>query len=147
MLKKLKNILTRVIYLDEKWIYFISHSKKLKTLPKKEFEAEVVDKLKVRKVVNQSYPTKVMFMGALTSPYPESNFDGELMMKRISKTKQVERTSYSANLIDNTEINNLIKEGDWKHLHDNNPPTTFSELLKISFQNPSILKMTLYPPS
>ena len=85
-------------------------------------------------------------MGALTSPCPESTFDGKIMMKRISKTKQVERTSYSANLSNDTEINNLIKEGDWKNpLHNNNPLTTFSELLNI-IQSPSILKMTLHPP-
>jgi len=51
--KNLLNICTsRVVYLNEKWFYAISHCKKLKMLPKKEFEAESVDKLKVKKIVN-----------------------------------------------------------------------------------------------
>ena len=68
-----------------------------------------------------------MFMGAVTSPCPEYNFDGKIMMKRISTTKQAEGTLYSANLSDDMDINNLIKTGDWKHLYNDNPLTPFGE--------------------
>ncbi len=74
-----------ICYLDEKWFYCFSRRKKQKYLPRAAFEEEGADRMRIRRVVSRSHPAKTMFMGVLTSPIPERNFNGVLALKRISR--------------------------------------------------------------
>jgi hypothetical protein len=74
-----------LVYIDEKWFYLSSRHKKSKHLPRAEFEPEEADKIRVRRVINKSHPVKTMFMGLITKPIPEQNFNGAISIKWLRR--------------------------------------------------------------
>jgi hypothetical protein len=85
----------------------------------------------VRRVISRRNPVKTMFMGVVFQPQPEHDFDGKITMKRISRSRQLERDTYRVNKFHyNYHVNQLIMDGDWKNLHDD-PTFTATELLTL----------------
>ncbi len=119
-----------VCYLDEKWFYIFSCRKKSKHLPRADFEGEGADRLRIRRVISRSHPIKTMFMGVLTSPIPEQNFNGLLALKRLSRQEILRRGTYQYRFHIDHHVNWLIVEGGWRSLHDDDT-YRFSELSQL----------------
>ncbi len=52
-------------------------------------------------------------------PQPEQNFDEKITMKRVSRTRQLERDIYwSKRFHHDHNINQLIVDGDWRNVYD-----------------------------
>jgi hypothetical protein len=45
--------------------------------------------MRIRRVVSRSHPVKTIFMGVLTSPIPERNFNGVLALKKNKQTRDI----------------------------------------------------------
>ena len=73
-----------VVHLDEKWFYTTSRRRTYKYLPQADFENYGVDAVHVRKVISRCHPAKCMFIGAVTKPIEQHNFDGKIYIKCIS---------------------------------------------------------------
>jgi hypothetical protein len=83
---------TIIGYLDEAWKYLWSLRMKMKHLLRVEFEEEGADRIQVRRVK------------------PEHNFDGKITIKRISRSRQLERDTYRVNKFHyDNHINQLEK--------------------------------------
>ncbi len=69
-------------YLDEKYFFCFSGCKLVKHLRRAEFEEDGVNRIRIRRVMNKLHPVKTMFMGIITAPVPEHDFDRKINMKR-----------------------------------------------------------------
>ena len=113
--RKLRSVLAKgcvVCFLDEKWFYVTSRRKKMKYLPAHFTEDAATIFLHRPKQRSRSFPVKVMFMGMVSQPYPEYDFDGKIMLKRVSKRVQMKK-SYNQRFSDSFHVNEMIKNGDW----------------------------------
>jgi len=119
-----------ICYLDEKWMYLNSRRKLLKFLPRAMFEADGVERLQIRKVISRRHPIKVMFMGVVTMPDEERDFDGKISMIRVSREKELDRDSHPTKFHDDRHINDQIKQGEWRMLYADNT-YTFDELIAL----------------
>ncbi len=66
-----------------------------------------------------------MFIGVITQPQPENNFNGLLIIKQLSE-QQILHLDYNINL--------LIVEGEWRRLYDV-PMYTIAELSQLIVEN------------
>ena len=82
-------------YLDEKLFYITSKRHKVKFLPANRLEDAAKVFQSQPKTHSRRFPTKVMMMGVISKPYPEHNFDGKIMLKRVSQWFKTKRVSYS----------------------------------------------------
>ena len=136
---KIKQLLAQnkhIAYLDEKWFYVFSRRKTMKDLPRAIFEEEGIDRIKVKKVISRRHPIKTMFMGVITKPDPQNNFDGKIAMVRLSKQEELGSPSHRYRFSKDHEINQQIKNGDWREL-TNDETYTFAELsmlISLHFQ-------------
>ena len=119
-----------VVYLDEKWFYTTSRRRKLKYLPRAEFEEEGADILRVRKVINRRHPAKCMFMGAVAKPNGERGFNGKIHLTRISQTRRAIRTSFNQCFATSRIVNDLLKAGEWRNLYPD-PDFEFGDLKEV----------------
>ena len=77
-----------------------------------------------------------MLMGVVTFPNEEHGGDGKISLHRISKRKQRLRNSHDCKFVDCGQLNNLIRQGDWRNLyspeldHDGNS-LTVGEFLEM----------------
>jgi hypothetical protein len=55
-----------------------------------------------------------MFQGIVSRPYPEHNFNGQIMLKRVSKLVETKKVSYSKSFSDSYHVTNLLKKDEWK---------------------------------
>ena len=125
-----------ICYLDEKWFYTSSRRRSLKYLPKANFEAEGADKLKVRKVISRRHSLKTMFITVVSAPNEEHDFDGKIFIERISNAKTAERTVYRQQFHYNRDINQMLKDGEWRILYPENDPTlTLGEFQELIADN------------
>jgi hypothetical protein len=99
-----------ICYLDEKWFYHFSRRKKSKHLPRAEFEEEGADRMRVRRVISRRHPVKTMFMGVITQPQQENNFNGLLSMKRLSEQQILLRGTHRHRFHLDYDVNRLIVE-------------------------------------
>ena len=79
-----------IAFLDEKWFYTTSRQRRVKVLPKGEAE-EVEPTYLSPKIRSRRYPVKVMYLGIVVCPNEDHNFDGRVMLKRISKEEMVHK--------------------------------------------------------
>lgn len=66
---------------------------------------------------SRRFPTKVMYMGIVAPPVPEHDFDGKIMIKRVSKKQKTNKVSHNQRFHDCYIINNDLKNGEWKTLY------------------------------
>jgi len=104
-------------FLDEKWFYVHNRRKRLKILPCGPGEQEGADEVAAPKCLSCRFPVKAMFMGVVARPRPEHNFDGTIMLKRVSKTQTVTRATSHHRFSDDIMVNYQIKTGDWRSLY------------------------------
>ena len=102
-------------FLDEKWFYCVSRRRRVKYLPKQSYEDPGVDDYPPERVASRRFTTKVMFMGVIACPHPDRDFDGKILMKRVSELKTAQRTTHYKNIVDNFEVNRSIHAG-WRSL-------------------------------
>ena len=108
-------------YLDEKWMYTTSRRKQLKILPPAPWEDPEEVAVSFPKLRNRRAPCKVMYMGIVARPEPKYQFEGKIMLKRISKMRNTRHKSFNKKLTDDYYINDLIEHGHWKSLVPESP--------------------------
>jgi hypothetical protein len=91
------------------------------------FEAEGVDRVRTRRVISRQHPIKTMFVGVITRPNEEHNFSGVVSLKQLSRQHQLLRDTYRYRFHLDYHVNQLIVDGEWRHLHDD-PTYTMDEL-------------------
>jgi hypothetical protein len=94
--------------------------KKYRYLTHKPFEG--TDALQVRKVVSQRHALKTMFNVVVREVNEENDFDGKILLERISENKILNRTTYQ---------NNALKAGEWKELYLDDPAMVTSEFIQL----------------
>ena len=100
-----------------------------------DFENYGVDAVHVRKVISHCHPAKCMFIGAVTKPIEQHNFDGKIYIKRISIHKTLTRASYSKSFHISQLVNNQLKGGNWHHLYLPNANFNFHEYKMLIVDN------------
>jgi hypothetical protein len=68
-------------------------------------------------------------MGIVTAPSDEHNFSGKIGIIRLSKQQQLHQDTYRQCFHDDHDINQLLKDGDWQQLYNEN--YTVTELLAL----------------
>ena len=114
------NILTNenyaVGFLDEKWIYTTNRRRRLKHLPKANFEEDGVDKIRYPKILSRRFPVKSMFMGVIANPIKEQNFNGKIFFERISKQETIKQVRCHKNFSHDVHVNEELSRGGWRLL-------------------------------
>ena len=72
-----------VCFLNEKWFYSTSRRKKIKILPKADFENEEEVFVSMPKVRSRRHAVKVMYMAIVARPIPKEGFDGKIFIKEF----------------------------------------------------------------
>jgi hypothetical protein len=116
--KNIKNLIKNddfhYCFLDEKWFYIQSKRSVYKILPPGPGETVEDAFVQHPKVHSRRFPVKAMFMGVVAPPNLERDFDGAIMIERISRMKITKQKSYSQRFADNFRVNELIRTGAWK---------------------------------
>ena len=99
-----------VVFLDEKWFYTTSRRRKRKILPKGSHEEEEPNYVAPR-MHSRRHPVKVMYLGVVANLQPDYDFDGRVMMKRVSKWKKAQRAQPSKRLSVDVHINDALRRG------------------------------------
>ncbi len=89
-----------------------------------------MDRIRVRHVISRAHPVKTMYMGVLTKPVAEENFNGLLSLKRLSTQKQLQRATHWFHFHIDFNVNQQILNGEWRMLHDD-VTYTFAELSQL----------------
>ena len=105
-----------VAYLDEKFFYTTSRRKKIKVLPKGEHEVDGADKFIRPKMRSRRFPIKSMFMGVVGRPIPHREFDGKIMLERVSEEVPITRLGSHTSFTDDAIANAMIRNGEWRIL-------------------------------
>ena len=88
--------------------------KKIKHLLKGSHEKDGADKLVRSKMRSRRFPIKCMFMGVITRPLPRRNFDGKILLERVSEQVEVTRQTAHTNFTDDVLMNTSLKNGKWR---------------------------------
>src|SRR5687767_4273812 len=67
-------------------VYTTNCWKKIKRLPRAWFEPNV-KRFQRPKIRSHQFPIKVMYVGVVSRPQEESDFDGQILLKHVSGTK------------------------------------------------------------
>ena len=131
---KYYDILTKpnyhVVYLDEKWFYTTNRRKRIKRLPLQSHEKPGDDFIPQPKIRSRRFPIKCMFMGVVGRPIPERNFDGKILLERVSTEKIRQMGMADTNFDHKIKVNEDLKNGGWKELiNDSSNDVTVEELL------------------
>ena len=105
-------------YLDEKWFYTSSRRRKVKVLPRAQFESVKQSFVKNKKVRTRRHPCKVMFMAVVAPPIEEQNFSGIIYFRRVGNVREQKRESHNQNFHSLYTINGQLRMGEWKDLID-----------------------------
>ena len=88
----------------------------MKILPKGTYEPDGADEYRRPKIISRRFPVKSMFLGVVGRPIPHRQFDGRILLERVSTTEPVTRQTATTNFSDDIFINNTIKSGEWRQL-------------------------------
>jgi len=127
--RRLTDTSANVAMLDEKWFYKRNRRRKLKELPANESENSEDCKLKRPKATSRRYPVKIMYMGVVARPRPEHNFDGKILLLRVSERRQLKQATANERFVDDALLNAMLKEGEWRKLYSDD--MTISELRAV----------------
>ena len=94
--------------------YPTNRRRKLKYLPREPNEKEEVDSTKRPQTLNRRHPVKVMLFEAIIAPDLFHNFDGKVMLERMSE-KRV-KVSGRNRKSDDLHLNYELKVGNWKRM-------------------------------
>lgn len=118
------------VFLDEKWFYISTKRRKIRKLPPHPLTETKEDAFTPQpKTTSRRFPTKVMFQGLVSRPYPEHGFNGSIMLKRCSKTKRSKKLSFNSKFSDFYHVTNLIKSGEWKYVVTCDELTTIEDVI------------------
>ena len=120
-----------VCYLDEKWFCITNRRRKIERLPLGDGEAPGSDFIPAPKMRSRRFPVKSMFMGVVAKPQAEKGFNGGIHLERISVRDKVTKKSAHQRFSDDRNLNNEIKQGEWRKLLPPNSQMTTRELAEI----------------
>jgi hypothetical protein len=117
-------------YLDKKWFYLFLRWHHAKHLPWANFKEEGVNRIQIRWIVLKAHPMKTTFMGILTKPNKDNNFNFLLSLKRLSRQEQLQWSTHHYHFHLDYHINQQILDGEWLMLH-NDATYTMVELSQL----------------
>lgn len=103
-----------VAFLDEKWFYTTNRRRRMKVLPTTDDDRGRIPPAKRPRIRSRRYPVKVMYMGVVACPQLEKGFDGRVLLERVSRQKQLSRSSRNTRFSVDVHCNEEIKTGKWK---------------------------------
>jgi hypothetical protein len=56
-----------------------------------------------------------MYQAIVTRPNTDHNFNGHIMLKRVSKLMKTKKTSYNARFNDSYHVTHLLKRNEWRY--------------------------------
>jgi len=128
-------------WIDEKWFYISSGRSKEKHLPMADFEEDEDVYIPAPTTRSRRFMAKVMVMGVIARlANPLLRFlgrcrpgwmDGKIFLKRVSKMIVRKQMSRHKRFVSCSQLNTLIKEGDWKQHFSEDTEMTVGELLTI----------------
>ena len=119
-----------IFFLDEKWFYITSRRKKLKILPRAEFESLQEADFVPKKVRSRRHLCKIMYLGVV-GPHIDGKSDGKIFLKRVSEKTKTKRQSYNQHFNTYFEINNRLKMEEWKLMYDTETRSVSSLMAQI----------------
>jgi hypothetical protein len=72
---------------------------------------------------------KTIFIGVVGEVNEENEFDGEILLERISENKILNRMTYQNNYHHDRETNDALKAGEWRELYPDDPAILTSKFL------------------
>ena len=108
-----------IAFLDEKRFYKRNRRRKLKDLPLDEDKEPLGadTRLYSPKATSRRFPVKVMYMGVVGSPNQERNFDGKILLLRVSRSKHLSRATVGEWFVSDAALNGLLKKGQWRNCY------------------------------
>ena len=70
-------------------------------------------------------------MGVIARPCPHRNFDGRILLERVSKHQVTTKLSAHTKFSNDLHTCELIKAGDWKELFDDSTALSSNEILSV----------------
>jgi hypothetical protein len=117
-------------FLDEKWFYISSRRRKMRILPPHPLTENASDAHVAKpKCRSRRFPVKVMYQGIVARPSPAHNFNGRIMLKRVSKPAKTKKTSYNTRFDDSYHITHLLKRNEWRYTCTIDTTTTVQEAI------------------
>jgi hypothetical protein len=131
--KKYGKILTdpkaNVAMLDKKWFYKHNRRRKLKDLPIMHGEDPEACRIKHPKATSRRFLVKIMYMGVVGRPRPEYNFDGKILLLRVSEKREMKQAATNERFVDDLTANNMLRKGFWQQYYTEN--MTIAELWAV----------------
>ena len=107
---KLTNSFSYVCFLDEKLFYTTTRRNKIKKLPRGPYEKEGADVAIQSKFLSRRFPVTFIFLGVVSRPIPQRNFDGRIHLERIRSQETMKKLTATQNLSDDVPIKQAIKK-------------------------------------
>ena len=73
--------------------------------------------MEMPKTISRQFPIKSMLMGVVGRPRADKNFNGKILLERVSEEVTIKQRYTNQNFLRDKNINCGLKEGDWKMLH------------------------------
>ena len=105
-----------ICFVDEKWFYTTSRRKKMKILPKADFETEAEAHVPTPRLRSRRYALKVMHMGLIGKPVVGKSFNGKIYLRRVSESHVTSKNSFNQHISPIFEVNHSVKMGEWKKI-------------------------------
>ena len=97
-----------VAFLDKKWFYTTNCWRKMKELPRGPTEKNEPDDLWKAMIRNRRYTVKAMYLGVVDCTQDEYNFDGRIMIERLTSEKVLTCASKNQNFMEDMYTNEAI---------------------------------------
>jgi hypothetical protein len=72
-----------------------------------------------------------MFIGVIAEPDENQQFDGKILIERVSNERELTRTTSRNKFHHDRHINDALKPGEWKELYPDNPTILTSEFIRL----------------
>ncbi len=86
--------------------------------------------MRIRRIISRRYPVKTMFMGVITAPQEQHDFNGQITIKRLSRQERLQRGTHRFRFHIDHYVNQLIVNRDWRQLHDD-PSYSMDKLTQL----------------
>ena len=86
----------------------------MKRLPIGKFDKAGLEHVSTPKIISRQFPIKSKFLGVVSRPIPHRNFDGRILIERVSVQTTVSKLTAHTNFSDDVLINSAIKRGSGK---------------------------------
>ena len=107
-------LISPVAFLDQKWYYRINRCRKVKILPSSDISVKTTESPAKSKILSRQFSVKIMIMGIVARPQKHHNFNGRILIRRVSKKYYRWTMTSHTNFFRCSQI----KDREWRQLVD-----------------------------